>query len=69
MVGKKYDVIHSTKASSGNDLLIIEEKPMTRSPAKSIEAVMGLLAQTTMDETLIMTSKKSRLVLDSREET
>lgn len=63
------DVIHSTKASPGNDPLIVEKRPTTRSLAKMLKEVMGLLAQVTVDEILIMASKETSFMLDSEEET
>lgn len=42
---------------------------MTRSRAKHIKEIMGLLAQTMVDETLIIGIKQASLMLGSGEET
>lgn len=52
------DVIQGMKTSSTKDPMIIEEGPMTRSQTKQIKEMIGLLFQSIMDETSILTSKR-----------
>lgn len=48
------------KASLGKDLLIVEEVPMTRSQAKRVKEAIRLLAEITMDKTLIIAIKEKK---------
>lgn len=60
------DVIYGTKAmkaSPSKDPLIVEKGPMTRSRAKRVKEAMELIAQATVDETLIKASKSTSFML------
>lgn len=59
------NVIHGTTASLGKDQLMVEERPKTRSRLKMVKEVIRLIAQTTVDKTLIITIKGTNFMLVS----
>lgn len=60
-------MIHGTEASPDKDSLIVEEGSMTRSRVKRVKEAMRLIAQSTVDKTLVVASKGTSFMLGSKE--
>lgn len=59
----QFDDIYGMRASKDKDPLIVRERPMTKSWAKKVKEAMGVLAQVMVNETSIITSKRTSFIL------